>query len=326
MGVMPNKVAVVIPNWNGRKMIGPCIESLLSQSLSCDVVVVDNGSHDESVEFIEKNFSQVHLIKNPKNLGFAGGMNAGINYCLSKHYQYIGSLNNDAVVDKDWLKYLLDSIKKNETCGSATGLILTTDKTHIDNTGDFYNVWGQTVARQRGVIAKDAAPDSEFVFGAAAGSCLYSAKMLRQVGGFDEMFFAYLEDTDLNFRAQLLGWKSIYDPRAITYHAINATSSKLGDFTSYHTLKNYFYLYFKNMPGLLFWKYLPKFSLGFLYISAAKLYKLKFLVILKAYFMIFINFPRLVIRRYKIQRSRKVSVEYIDSILLKKFPFRLGRQ
>jgi GT2 family glycosyltransferase len=316
------KACVVIPNWNGREMIGNCLGSLLSQSMPCDIVVVDNGSRDGSADFIEANFPDVRVIRKRKNLGFAGGMNAGLRYGLSKGYRFIAALNNDAVVDRNWLKHLKEALDKNAGCGSATGLMLTADKKRVDNTGDFYSVWGQTIPRQRGVPAAQAAKTSEPVFGAAAGSCLYRSKMLDQVGLYDDLFFAYFEDTDLNFRAQLSGWQAVYEPRAITYHAINATSSKMGNFTAYHTLKNYFFLYFKNMPGRLFWKYLPRFCFGFCYVTLAKLRKLRFGVVLKAYLVILLSIPLLIVRRRRIQKSKRASVDYIDSILLKSFPFR----
>ena len=115
--------------------------------------------------------------------------------------------------------------------------------------------------------------------------------MLKQIGLFDEDFFAYFEDVDLGFRAQLAGWKALYEPGAIAYHHVGGTSSKLGDFARYHSIKNFVFLYFKNMPGWLFWKYLPTFLWGMLLIVGNSIAHFKFGTLFKAVGQVIIKFP-----------------------------------
>src|SRR5665213_2241579 len=107
------KAYVVVPNWNGAKWLGACLDSLLEQTVEPVIVVVENGSIDGSIELIETSYPSVILLKHPKNLGFAAGVNSGIDYALRHNAEYIALFNNDAVADKNWLKELLAGIGKN---------------------------------------------------------------------------------------------------------------------------------------------------------------------------------------------------------------------
>lgn len=314
------KVFVVVPNWNGADLLAECLESLEKQSEKCTVVVVDNGSVDESIEIVESKFPNVVLIKNETNQGFAGGVNTGIRYALDNKADAVALFNNDAVADKDWLRHLVDTMKKHPKSGIITCKLLRSDKKYIDSTGDFYSRFG--IAFPRGRNQEDAGQydASEEVFGASGGASLYRADMFSEIGLFDERFFAYFEDVDISFRAQLAGWNIQYEPKAVAYHHVGATSSKLGSFTRYHSVKNLFMLYTKNIPGWLYWKYLPLFSYTMLRMCVTSLLKGGVWAYLKGFGYYIFHLPVVLIDRHQIQKSRKVTTKYIDSILYKNRP------
>ena len=255
------KVAVVIPNWNGSDMIAMCLKSLEAQTRAVELVVVDNGSSDDSVKIIKEKFPTVTLLEFNDNAGFAGGVNRGIRYAIEKNFTYIALFNNDSVADKNWLENLVKEIEINKGTGIVTGKFMRSDKQRFDSTGDFYTIWGMPFPRGRNHKDVGQFDTAEDVFGATGGASLYRVKMLEDIGLFDEDFFAYYEDVDISLRARLAGWNVRYIPSAVAYHKVGGTSSKLGDFARYHSAKNLLLLYSRSMPTRLFIKYLPFFCL-----------------------------------------------------------------
>ena len=243
-----SEAVVVVPNWNGRAELAACLDSLQKQSLKPRVIVVDNGSSDGSVELIEKDYPRVELIKHSQNKGYAGGVNPGFKRAIELKAKYVAAFNNDAVADGDWLKNLVEYLDGHDEAGIATCKLLTEDGKRLDSTGDYYTVWGLPYPRGRGETDLDKYDDQTDVFGASGGASLYRVKLLEQIGLLDEDFFAYYEDVDLSFRAQLAGWKVAYVPAAVAYHKIGATSGQLKGFTTYQTMKNLQLLWYKNVP------------------------------------------------------------------------------
>ena len=313
------KVVVVIPNLNGADMIALALKSLEEQSEKAEIIVIDNASTDDSIEIIEKKFPEVVLIKNAKNTGFAGGVNSGIRTAIERGAEAVALFNNDAIADKNWLKSLVDTMKS-EKAGIVTGKFMRDDKVHFDSTGDFYSVYGIGFPRGRNQPDEGQYDEQEEVFGASGGASLYSVEMLNAIGLFDERFFAYFEDVDISFRARLAGWKIVYQPKAVAYHRVGATSSKLGDFTRYHSVKNFLIIYTKNMPSRLYWRYLPKYLYQFLRTTARSIIDLKSFPWLKAVFAFIGYLPGILKDRRRIQSRRKISVEEIDSLLYKPRP------
>jgi GT2 family glycosyltransferase len=314
------KVYVVIPNWNGADRLKLCVDSLKTQTQAHQIVVVDNGSVDDSVDTVESEYPQVHLILHKKNKGFSGGVNPGIKYSIEQGGEYVALLNNDAVADKDWLKNLTDFLDKHPDAGIATSKICDDKKTHLDSTGDLYTVWGLPFPRGRGEPYSDKYDKDTWVFGASGGASLYRIKMLTEIGLFDEDFFAYYEDVDISFRAQLAGWKVAYVPSAEVYHEISATSSQIKGFATYHTLKNLPLLIWKNVPWRLMPKIWPRLVLAYLLIAGRALSRGQFGPFFKGIIMGIILWPKKMFERYKIQRTRKVPIAYIDSIITHDLP------
>lgn len=317
---MKMKVAAVIPNWNGADYLPAAIDSLQAQSYPVEIIVVDNGSVDNSIELLEEDYPSVTLIKLPVNKGFSGGVNVGIKHAIENNFDAVALLNNDATVTEQWANALVSVLLKDNEASIATGLFVRDDNKHLDSSGDQLSVVGMPFPRDRNKQFNQSEYHKEYVFGATGGASLYRASALKEVGLFDEKFFAYYEDVDISFRMQLAGWKVVFEPKAIAYHKVSATSSKLGNFSRYHSTKNFFMLYLKNMPGILYWKYLPMHVLYGLRLFAGSIYRGYLPTFIKGYLAFLLLLPHSVIQRIKIQSKRKASIKYIDSLIYKNRP------
>jgi GT2 family glycosyltransferase len=246
-------ILIVVLNLNGADDTIECVTSLRKQSFKdFSILVIDNGSKLENYKKLEifRGNPNIELLREEKNTGFAGGVNIGIEHAIKNNYEYVALFNNDAVADKEWLKNLRDGFRTDDSVSAVTGLLLHEDGKTIDSTGDYYSIWGMPFPRSRG-LQTDTAPNSEYIFSATGGATLYKTSLFKEIGLFDESFFAYYEDVDVSFRTQLAGHKIYYNKDAIAYHAQGATSSKLPGFTVYQTFKNIPLLYTKNVPSSL---------------------------------------------------------------------------
>lgn len=315
-----SKCAIIIPNWNGKEFISESINSLLKQTYPVDVIVVENGSSDGSVDHIKKHHPKVILLEYPDNAGFAGGVNRGIRFALEQNYNLIGLFNNDAVADTHWVENLTNVLENNENIAIATGTLYRMDGEHIDSTGDFISRSGMPYPRDRNVATKNVSRKSGPVFGATGGASIYKCDLFRKIGLFDEKFFAYYEDVDISFRAQLSGLGIYFTSNAKAYHTISATSSKLGDFSRYHSVKNFVMLYVKNMPTSMFIRFfgLFIFQLAKLYLGLARDRKLS--IIAKSISWTFLNFFSILSSRLRVQRLRTQSTHELLKIIKLKFP------
>jgi len=310
------KTAVVIPNWNGADMILDCLASLTEQTQNHTVVLVDNASVDNSVEVVEQKYPGVVILRNDRNLGFAGGVNMGIRYALKNTFDAVALLNNDAVADKMWLEQLVKVLEDKPSAGIVTGKVMSIDKSHFDTTGDTYTTWGIPYPRARGETVSEKYDKPAWVFSGTGGASLYRSEMLKKIGLFDEDFFAYYEDVDISFRAQLAGWRVRYVPEAVVYHATSSTGSKIPGFFTYQTIKNYPWLFWKNVPRGLFLMMVPRFTLAYTFFLFKGLFTpSRTIPTIKGLFMCVVLFPRKLSERWKIQESRTVSDEYIKSML-----------
>lgn len=317
------KVSVVIPNWNGADELRGCLDSVLSQSIKAHIIVVDNGSIDDSVSIMEKEYPMVELIRHNTNKGYAGGVNPGFRLALQRDDDYVAPFNNDAIADKDWLKHLVATLEKNPTYGVATCKILSADSRHLDSTGDYYTIWGLPYPRGRGEAKVDAYDNQTEVFGGSGGASLYRVAMLRQIGLLDEDFFAYYEDVDISFRAQLYGWRVTFVPQSRVYHKISLTGRRIKGFFTYQTVKNLPWILWKNVPASLLWHIAPRFALAYvLFVGRAfqrgqGWYALKALIVC-AWFL-----PKKLVERHRNQRARHqqgVTSAYIWSIMVHDLP------
>lgn len=316
------RVAVVIVNWNGKDDTLKSVQSLLKQTYqSFQIVIVDNASSDRSLDSLrplEKNHSNVTLLKNSKNKGFAGGVNTGIRYAIKNHYDYVALFNNDAVAQESWLEELVTSIA-DTSVGIATGLLLHRDGKTIDSSGEFYSTWGLSYPRNRG-YKTETAPKGGEVFGATGGASLYKVDLLKQIGLFDEDFFAYFEDVDISFRARLAGWKVMYNPRAIAYHKQGATSKKVPGLTIKKSFSNLPQVYIKNVPRGLLWHIGIRFYLSYVLFFVKAIIKGQGWPALQGLAKNILLTPSSIMKRRHIQKNRVASVEEIKKSLWNDLP------
>lgn len=314
------KVAVIVPNYNGAKFIRPCLDSIQNQSIACDIILVDNASADNSLEIIKSNYPNVQVVINTSNLGFAGGVNSGIRHAIAKHYDFIVLLNNDAVADKQWIEYLLEEITSSNSVGIVASKMIDAGQKLLDSTGEEFTSWGLCYPRGRSESVIGHYDGRTTIFAASGGASMYKAEMFKEIGIFDEDYFAYYEDVDISFRAQLAGWQIRFAPKAIVYHKIGATSGKIKGFTTYQTMKNYPFLVIKNVPTRLLPEILPRFILAYFSFYFSAVGRGQILPATKGLLVSLLFLPKKIIQRYNIQRNRKVSTNYIDSMIVHDLP------
>lgn len=307
-------VYVVIPHWNGPDKLLGCLKALKQQTQAHTVIVVDNGSTDDSVFKVKKYFPHVKIIGLEENTGFTGGVNIGIKHAMGEKADHVALLNNDALPEPEWL-YELVQIMDDETVGITTGLFLDGSGDNIDSTGDLYTCWGLPYPRQRGEHASQAPKEPELVFGASGGASLYRVKMFEEIGLFDQHYFAYLEDVDISWRAQLTGWKVKYTPRAVALHQIGGTSKSIKGFGTYHYMKNVPMLLWINVPMRFIPHIFPRLFFAYWTIMIKSWLTGKGWAATKGHFVFLKNNPYILFQRLKVQRTKTVSNDYIKSMI-----------
>jgi hypothetical protein len=311
------QTSVIVLNWNGKHLLSDCLTSLECQTCrDFEIILVDNGSCDSSVEFVKKHFPEVRVISLTENRGFAGGNNVGIQHARGR---YIALLNNDAKADSRWLEELTNALDSHPEIDFCASKIVFYDRHDlIDTAGDYFSIAGS--AGKIGHLDDSTKPEYNRmrpVFGACAGAAIYRKAMLDEIGLFDEDFFLSFEDVDLSFRAQLHGHKCLYFPSALVYHRVHATVGINSPQYVYYGHRNSEFVYLKNMPGWLFFKYFPM-HLADIFISFGFfLFKGRGLDFLKAKWDALRALPRVLRQRRQIQYERTVSAEYIESLLQK---------
>ena len=250
------RVSIIIPSFSGCHWLVPCLRALLAQTYSAhEIVVVDNGSTDGSIELVTTQFPQARLICYQTNRGFAAAINAGV--CATAA-PLIATLNNDTVVDVHWLQRLVEASSADERIGMVASKMLFVEPAGIINSAGI-NIDRAGIAWDRLGGQRDDVSDNKIVdvFGACAGAALYRRAMFDDIGLFDEDFFAYMEDVDLAWRAQLAGWRAVYAPTARVTHWHSATSIEGSPFKSRLLGRNKVWLIAKNYPSPYLWFYLP---------------------------------------------------------------------
>lgn len=315
-----SKPVVVVPNWNGEAELGACLDSLQAQSLKPHIIVVDNGSVDGSLELLNTQYPTVELIKHRVNKGYAGGVNPGFRRAFEMNATYVAPFNNDAVADKDWLKHLVYYLDHHPDVGIAACKLLSIDGSFLDSTGEAYTNWGLPYPRGRGETDTGQYDHQMAIFGASGGASLYRVGMLREVGLLDENFFAYYEDVDLSFRAQLTGWKVAFVPLSKTYHRISATSSRIKGFGTYQTMKNLPWLLLKNVPSKFLWRVGVRFGVAYSLFMLSAIARGNGWPAVKGCFTAWWGLPRVMSQRRQIQAGRTVSDEYIWNLMAHDLP------
>lgn len=246
------KVSIIVLNWNGLRFLDDCFGALARQTYTnTEVIFVDNGSTDDSVKFVTGKFPWVKIILVGENLGFCGGNNVGLKQATG---DLIALLNTDTSVAPNWLADLVEPMLLRPEVGmTASRMVYFEQPDLIDVVGEAYHVLGQSVKighKKRYAPPYDQARD---VFGSCAGAALYRRELFDTFGLLDETFQSNKEDTDLNFRCQLGGWKCHYVPSAVCLHHVSATYkstgwSESGSRRSRELSRNSELVFFKNLP------------------------------------------------------------------------------
>jgi GT2 family glycosyltransferase len=238
-------VSVVIVNWNGRHWLEQCLPTLQAQTFTdFEIIVVDNGSSDGSVEWLQAAWPDVCLIRLPQNVGFARANNVGIVASLAP---YVATLNNDTMADPDWLAAMVAAVDAPNVGMVACQMIIWDQPSRLDSTGIEVDWFGIGWNRGAGQPVHSFAA-SEDVFGPSAGAALYRREMLMEIGPFDEDFFAFYEDVDLAWRGQQRGWRCRYQPEAMVRHWHSATAGKNLPLKTFLLGRNKLWCIAKNYP------------------------------------------------------------------------------
>jgi hypothetical protein len=305
---------VVVPNLNGAHFLEPCLVSLARQSAGApDVVVVDNGSTDGSVELVRDSFPEIKLISFAENRGFAAAMNAGI---AEAQGELVAFLNNDAVAEPTWLEELVASLERHPEAAAATSKLLLADEPgFLDGAGD--GLTRSFLPYVRGHREPDDGRYAEEVqvFGASGAAALWRSSVLRELGSFDERFFAYYEDVDLSFRARLRGYEIWYAPRAVVRHTRGGTAGQHVDFALFHPVKNRWFMLVKDAPSRTLAQRLPWIAAGEAFFWGRAIRRRAPRSLLRAYREVARHWPQLRRERRAIQAARTVAPARLDRLL-----------
>ena len=240
-------VSVIIVSWNGRKLLKRCLPSVCSQDYkNIEILVVDNGSIDGTIDFLMGNYPSVRIVRNGRNLGFAEANNVGAREAKG---ELLLLLNNDTIVEKDCFSQLIDRMGHDPKLGICQPKIKFLDEPRrLDSMGSFPTYLGFLKHCGFGEIDLGQYDHIEEVFSPKGACVLIRKNIFFYVGGFDSDFFCYFEETDLAWRIWLAGFKTVLVPKAVVLHEIGATSSGLNfSFIQYHSTKNRICTLIKNL-------------------------------------------------------------------------------
>lgn len=322
---MSKLVSIIIINWNGKKHLEKCLPSLRRQKYKkIEIILVDNASVDDSVNYVKQVFPTAKIIINPTNLGFSEANNIG--YKKAKG-EYVLFLNNDTEVTNNFLSELIANIEKNEEIGGAQSKILFMEKKDtLDSVGAFLTTTGYLY--HYGAIKKDSRKyNHKILLYSAKGACMIFKKSVLkkiEVEGriFDPKYFAYFEETDLCHRVWLAGYKIMYTPSSVIYHKVGGTSTKMvNSFIQFHSFKNRIRSHIKNLGTLNLLIILPIHLLVCEFNAFAFIVKRNFnisLAIQKAIFWNILNISETFTMRRIVQRKiRKVEDKEINDKIFK---------
>ncbi|RPI17929.1 MAG: glycosyltransferase family 2 protein [Ignavibacteriae bacterium] len=318
-------ISIVIPNYNGLEHLKTCYPSLLNQSYKdWKLVLVDNGSTDDSISYTMQTIPDTHIIPLKYNFGFAKAVNEGIKdsiYILKP--EYILLLNNDIELAPDFLEKGIKTFKLHEDVSSvAVKMLNYYDRNIIDDCGDFIKAHGGSpFARGHGEKDSGQYDKPEYIFGACAGAAFYRKEVFDKAGFFDEDFFAYYEDIDFSFRMQLFGLKCFYQPKAVCYHKRGGTSSvATHGFQTEMCERNLIIMRAKNYPLSLYILYQPLFFIARMnrYYSFIRFHSFTiFLRALRGYFRGIGLYIFQIRKRNSIQKRITVPAAYIKGLFTK---------
>lgn len=251
---MATTVAVVILNYNGRNWLNQFLPSVLAYSDGAEIVVADNGSTDDSIDFVKTHYPSVRIISNPENHGYAGGYNFALKQINTTYYVL---LNSDVEVTSGWLWPVVDLMERNPRIAAAQPKILAYHKKdtfeYAGAAGGMLDKYGYPFCRGRifDTVEKDLGQydNAEEVFW-ATGACMFArAEAYHELGGLDEDFFAHMEEIDLCWRIKNAGMEVWVEPLAKVYHVGGGTLQKSNPHKTFLNFRNGIAMLYKNLPS-----------------------------------------------------------------------------
>lgn len=309
------QLTVAILSYDGRHLLEVILPSLARQRYrDFEVVVVDNGSRDDTVQWLAQSWPQVQVISLPENVG----VTAALNVCAhAGEGELLALFNNDIELDPNCLGELTGALETHPQAGWAAGKLRDFQRRELlDGAGDVFT-WAATGGRRgNGELDRGQYDAPGEVFGACGGAALYRRSVLQLVGDFDEDFFAFYEDVDWNLRAQLAGFSCRYVPSALAYHMGSATIGRgLSDFTRYHLWRNQLWIVAKDLPLGAIVRHSPELLLGQLENLAMALRARKLDIWLRVWRDALVGLPRMLRKRRHVQASRQVSLHALNALV-----------
>ena len=325
---MRQKVAVVILNWNGEKLLEEFIPSVVKTIPDfATLIVADNASNDNSIEFLKLNYPQVTIVQNDKNYGFAQGYNEALKKVDA---EYLVLLNSDVETSNNWIEPIVNFMDSHPETGACQPKILDYKNKNVFEyagaSGGFIDALGFPFCRGR--IFNDLEIDSNqyntpsSIFW-STGACMFiRKKVFDELNGFDSSFFAHMEEIDLCWRIHRLGFNIYCIPESKVYHLGGGTLKKLNPQKTYLNFRNNLTMLIKNGNSNLFWgRFLLKMTLdgiaGLKFLLEGS--PLHTLSVLKAHFYIYKNFSRILKQRKKLKKTLgfpKINSIYGKSIVV----------
>lgn len=308
-------LSVIIPHYNSAHLLTTCFNALRAQTYSrLEIILADNGSTDDSVALTRRDFPEVKILELGRNLGLTGAINRGIEITQG---EVIVPLNNDTEVAPGWAQALVDALHAHPEAGIvACKMLLFDQRDTLHSAGDGYGIDGIPI--NRGVWQKDTGQFDRdvYIFGGCGGAVAYRREMLADIGLFDEELFMYLEDVDLNWRAQLAGYRVVFAPQAVVYHQLSATGG--GVIASFYTGRNTLFILAKDLPGSIFRRYWPAIVGAQLKIAADALRAWRGEAArarLRGQLAGLWGLPRWLAKRKSVQQKKRVSDSYLEGLL-----------
>jgi GT2 family glycosyltransferase len=298
-------VSIIVLNCNGRRWLEQCLGAVVAElATDCELIVVDNGSDDGSVDFVASAFPTIRRLVLDQNLGFAEGNNIGAKAARGR---YVAFLNNDAAPCPGWLAALRNALDRDDTLGLASSLIVFMhDPSIVDSAGDGLTRWGGAFKHAHGRPIGEVSGAAD-VFGACGAAFLVRRDVFEQAGGFDPTFFAVYEDVDLSYRLQLSGSRCRFVPEAVVHHVGSATLGRVSTRSVFWGQRNMEWMYLKNTPWPLLLLTLPG---HVLYNLAAAVHFARmgmFRTFVRAKWAAICELPRVWQQRRQIQRTRRTT-------------------
>ena len=306
---------MAVLSYDGRHLLETILPSLAAQRFrDFEVVVVDNGSRDDTAEWLREHWPEIEVVSLPENVG----VTAALNVCArAGRGELVGLFNNDLELEPDCLGEMVDTLRSHPETGWVGAKLRDFEHRELlDGTGDVFTWAGTGGRRGHGEPDRGQYDEPRAIFGACGGAAIYRRSVFAAVGEFDEAFFAFYEDVDWNLRAQLAGFKCRYVPTAVVYHMGSATIGRgLSDFTCYHLWRNGVWIVVKDLPAGALLRHGHRLALGQLMHLAVAVRDRKLGIWLRAWRDAVRALPSVLRKRREVQARRRIDLRALEAIV-----------